>query len=206
MALDRHTKLELLVRTTFRKLISDTYATAKQKPLVVPGFDIPRGGSVDLIVPPKSGTIMGLVQRSDYVGAYKHTVGQLIGILVHYHEMSERDLREGLRAAQSHPDIEELQQGTIDPLKVSKRLVEDRREGNITLALVTELPEVPQQARELEANFFPIAALLQTWIPVPVKKKKLCSQVEFYAVDANATPPKIAPLPEALAHLLKMGS
>jgi hypothetical protein len=205
MAHDRYTKLELSVRTVFRKFLAEKLSAGKQHALVIPGFEVPRGGSVDLILGPKGGTTLGLMQRSDYVIAYKHSVGQLIGVLAHYHQMKDRELREGLRASQAH--AAEGEEGaaaapTFDALKVSKRLAEDRKEGEITLALVTELPEVPQQARELEANFYPIAVLLDAWLPSPVKKKKLCVGVEFYAVDANADPPRVAVLLDALRPML----
>ena len=36
----------------------------------------------------------------------------------------------------------------------------DRKAGKIIVALATDLPDVPQQAKELEANFFPIAKIL----------------------------------------------
>jgi len=204
MALDRHTKLELAVRTAFRKFISEQLATAKQKPVLVPGFEVPRGGNVDLVLDPKGGTVISLMQRSDYVVAYKHSVGQLIGVLAHYHEMKDRDIRDALRAAQAHPDSEELKQPPLNALKISKRLLDDRQAGEIKLALVTEIPEVPQQARELEANFGPIAELLHVWLPSAVKKQRLCSEVEFYAVDVNTAPAKVAVLTEAIKPLLKM--
>ena len=210
MAHDRYTKLELTVRTIFRTFLSEQLSVGKQHALVIPGFEVPRGGSVDLVLGPKGGTTLALMQRSDYVIAYKHSVGQLIGVLAHYHQMTDRELREGLRASQAHAEAEEAAPGatggggaaSFDPLKISKRLAEDRKAGEITLALVTELPEVPQQARELEANFYPIAVLLDTWLPSPVKKKKLCAGVQFYAVDANADPPKVAVLLDALRPML----
>jgi hypothetical protein len=204
MAHDRYTKLELSVRTVFRKFLAEKLSAGKQHALVIPSFEVPRGGSVDLVLGPKGGTTLALMQRSDYVIAYKHSVGQLIGVLAHYHQMNDRELREGLRASQAHAEAEGATPApaTFDPLKVSKRLAEDRKEGEITLALVTELPEVPQQARELEANFYPIAVLLDTWLPSPVKKKKLCGGVEFYAVDANADPPRVAALLDALRPML----
>ena len=208
MAHDRYTKLELSVRTVFRKFLAEKLSAGKQHALVIPGFEVPRGGSVDLVLGPKGGTTLALMQRSDYVIAYKHSVGQLIGVLAHYHQMKDRELREGLRASQAHSEAEAggapaaPAAPSFDPLKISKRLLEDRKAGEITLALVTELPEVPQQARELEANFYPIAVLLDTWLPSPVKKKKLCAGVEFYAVDANADPPRVAVLLDALRPML----
>jgi hypothetical protein len=204
MAHDRYTKLELTVRTIFRKHLADRLGSGKQRALVIAGFDIPRGGNVDLALGPKSGTTIAVMQRSDYVIAYKHSVGQLIGVLAHYHQMQDRELREALRAAQAHAEAEQGAAAVagFDALKISKRLLEDRKVGEITLALVTELPEVPQQAHELEANFCPLASLLDTWLPSPVKKKKLCAGVEFYAVDANAEPPRVALLDDALRPLL----
>ena len=204
MAHDRYTKLELSVRTVFRKFLAEQLSSGKQHALVIPGFDVPRGGNVDLVVGPKSGTTIGLMQRSDYVIAYKHSVGQLIGVLAHYYEMNDREFREALRATLAHAEAEGGGgvPAAFDPLKMSKRLLEDRKEGEIRLALVTELPEVPQQARELAANFYPVAALLDAWLPSPVKKKKLCSGVEFYVVDPNTDPPKVAVLGDALRPLL----
>src|SRR5512141_3091756 len=101
MAHDRYTKLELSVRTVFRKFLAEKLSAGKQHALVIPGFEVPRGGSVDLVLGPKGGTTLGLMQRSDYVIAYKHSVGQLIGVLAHYHQMKDRELREGLRASQA---------------------------------------------------------------------------------------------------------
>jgi hypothetical protein len=204
MALDRYAKLELLVRTAFRSFWTEKLSSAKQKALLVPGFDVPRGGNVDLLVGPKSGTVVCMMQRSDYVAAYKHTVGQMVGLLVHFHAMTDRELRDGLRAVQARPDFADVKPVTLDPLKISKRLLADLKEGDLTLALVTELPEVPQQARELEANFGPIAELLQAWLPSTVKKKKLCQTVEFYAVDPNTEPPRVATLWELMAPMLKV--
>jgi hypothetical protein len=203
MALDRHAKLELLVRTAFRNFWLEKLSSAKQKAVIIPGFEIPRGGNVDLVLGPKSGTAICFMQRSDYVAAFKHTVGQIIGLLVHYHQMTDREVREALRNIQSRTEVGELHPITFDVLKVSKRLLEDIKEGNLTVALVTELPEVPQQGKELQTNFYPIASLLQTWLPTPVKKKKLCDALEFYAVDPNTDPPKVMILEEALAPLLK---
>lgn len=202
MALDRHAKLEQLVRTAFRSYWADKLSTAKQKAIVIPGLDVPRGGNVDLVIAPKNGTVICLMQRSDYVSAYKHTVGQMVGVLAHVHAMADRELRDALRAVQARPETGEIKQVAIDPLKVSKRLVVDLAAGGITLALVTELPEVPQQAKELAANFYPIAELLETWLPSPVKKKKLCDSVELFVVDPNATPPKVTPLRDAIAPML----
>ncbi len=206
MTFDRHAKFELTLRAAFRNFWLDKLSSPKQKVLVIPGFEIPRGGNVDLLLAPQSGTILCLLQRSDYVAAYKHTVGQMIGILVHYHQMKDREVREALRTSQAHPDVEELKQTSIDVLRVSKRLLEDRQSGEITLALYTELPEVPQQARELEANFCPIGFLLETWLPSPIKKKRLCQSVEFYTVNTNVDPPKVVMLNEAIKPLLKMGA
>jgi hypothetical protein len=203
MALDKYVKLELRVRAAYRQFWVEKLSTGKQKPLIFPGYEIPRGGSVDLVLAPTVGTVICVLQRSDYVAAYKHTVGQTIGTLVHYHRMTDREVREAVRASQAHPDYAELKQGSFDELKVSKRLLTDAKEGEITLALVTELPEVPQQARELEANFFPIADLLQSWLPGAVKKKKLCKSFESYAVNPNVEPPTMALLTEALKPMLK---
>jgi hypothetical protein len=203
MAQDRYTKLELVLRGTLREHFAEKLSQAKQRATVVPGFEIPRAGSVDLILAPKKSTVIAVTQRSDYVAAYKHSVGQLVGVLAHYHQMSDRELREALRAAQAKPEIEEIKQPAFDPLKVSKRLAEDAKAGEVTLALVTEVPEVPQQAFELEAAFTPVSVLLETWLPTPVRKRKLCAGVEFYAVDASATPPTIAELRKAIEPMLK---
>ncbi len=203
MAQDRYAKLEALVRTALRQYFAEKLSAAKQRALVLPAFEIPRGGAVDVFLAPKAGTLIAVTQRSDYVAAYKHSVGQMIGVLAHYHQLGDREVRETIRAMLARPDVEELKQA-IDPLKVSKRMVEDAKAGAITLALVTELPEVPQQARELEAAFTPIATLLETWLPTPIKKRKLCDKVEFYAVDPNADPPTVKELPVALAPMLKL--
>ena len=203
MAQDRYAKLEALVRTALRQFFAEKLSAGKQRALVLPAFEVPRGGAVDVFLAPKAGTVIAVIQRSDYVAAYKHSVGQMIGVLAHYHQLGDREVRETLRAMLARPDVEELKQA-IDPLKVSKRMVEDAKAGAITLALVTELPEVPQQARELEAAFQPIALLLETWLPTPIKKRKLCDAVEFYAVDPNADPPTVKELGAALAPMLKL--
>lgn len=203
MAQDRYAKLEALVRSALRQFFAEKLSAGKQRALVLPAFEIPRGGAVDVFLAPKAGTVIAVIQRSDYVAAYKHSVGQMIGVLAHYHQLGDREVRETLRAMLARPDVEELKQA-IDPLKVSKRMVEDAKAGAITLALVTELPEVPQQARELEAAFRPIAVLLETWLPTPIKKRKLCDAVEFYAVDPNVDPPTIKELGAALEPMLKL--
>ncbi len=206
MALDRYAKLELAVRTAFREHLHQKLSNAKQKIVIFPGFEIPRGGSIDLIIKPKGGTILCMVQRSDYVAAYKHTVGQMFGIIAHCHNMQAREVREALRTCQNHPDMMDLKQGKVDILKISKRFVEDIKKGALTIALVTELPEVPQQAKELELNFFPIGAILQDMLTLSVKKKKLCEAVEFHAVNTNADPPKVALLKDSIKPLLKLTS
>jgi hypothetical protein len=203
MAQDRYAKLEALVRGALRQHFAERLSAGKQRALVLPAFEVPRGGAVDVFLAPKGGTLIAVIQRSDYVAAYKHSVGQMIGVLAHYHQLADREVRETLRAMLARPDVEELKQA-IDPLKVSKRMLEDAKAGAITLALVTELPEVPQQARELEAAFSPIATLLETWLPTPIKKRKLCDAVEFHAVDPNADPPTVKELGAALAPMLKL--
>jgi hypothetical protein len=204
MTIDRYLKQEMLVRTTFRTYWLEKLSSAKQKAQLIPGFEIPRGANLDIVLPPTGGTILCFHQRSDYVAAYKHSVGLMIGILVHYHQMNDREVREVLRACQSHPDFEQSKQTAFDVLHVSKRLLEDSKKGEVTLALVTELPEVPQQAKELQSNFFPIAQLLQGWLTMPLKKKKYCTAVEFYSVNTNADPPTVALLAEAIGPMLKM--
>jgi hypothetical protein len=203
MAMDKYAKLDLFIRTAFREFWCSKHASSRQKVLVVPAFEIPRYGSVDLYIHPKAGTTLGLILRSDYVAAYKHAVGQVVGGLAHYHQMSDREMREALRASKSHPDTAELKQGKIEVLKLAKQLQTDQKGGKIIVALATDLPEVPQQAKELEANFFPIAKILQTGLTATVKKKKICQSVEFYAVSQDNDPPKVAPLADAIKPLLK---
>lgn len=204
MATDKHLKVESLIRLAFWNYWSDNLSKAKQKAIIIPGFDIPRAGNVDILLPPKEGTTLCLVQRSDYVATYKHSVGQLVGILAHYHAIQDREMREILRGVQNHPDPPEIQQPAWDVLKISKRLIADCQSGDITMMLVTEIPEVPQQARELVANFYPIATLLRTWVITPVNKKKICRNIEFYAVDPNLDPPVVKPLTEALEPILHL--
>ena len=203
MAMDKYAKLDLLIRTAFREYWCDKHASGSQTVLVLPAFEIPRYGNVDLFVHPNSGTTLGLVLRSDYVAAYKHAVGSVVGGLAHYHQMEERETRGALRASKAHPDSAELKQGKIDVLKLGKQLEEDRKAGKITVALATDLPDVPQQAKELEANFFPIAKILQMGLTATVKKKKLCNAVEFYGVNQMEAPPKVASLDAAIKPLLK---
>lgn len=199
-------KLETLLRTEFREFWIKKHASGKQKVLFLPGFEIPRGGSADMYITPKAGTTLCLVHRCDYLAAYKHTVGNLLGLLAHFHLMQQRELREAIRAATTHPDAAELKQGKIDPLKLSKRMAEDLKAGKITLVVVTEVPEVPQQARELEANFFPIAKLLKSWLPSPIRKKKLCQDLEFYSVSTMVESASVTPLADAIKPMLKMSA
>lgn len=203
MAMDKYAKLDLLIRTAFRDFWFEKHGTKKSKVLVLPAFEIPRYGNLDLFIHPKETTTLGVVLRSDYVAAYKHAVGQLLGALAHYHRMKERELREAVRSCKDHPDMAELKQGKIDPLNISKQLQADRKAGRVVLAVATDLPEVPQQARELEANFFPIATILQAGLTTPIKKKKLCQSVDFFAVSQATDPPSVAPLAEAIKPLLK---
>jgi hypothetical protein len=204
MAMDKYAKLELAIRTAFRSFYITKLTSGRQKPLLLPGFEIPRAGAVDLYLAPKAGTTLCLVQRSDYVAAYKHTVGQLTGILAHYYLIDERGLREAVRGSKAHPDQSEIKQNKIEPLKASKRLEEDRKGGKVTIALVTELPDVPQQARELEANFLPIGRMLQTCLSTPIKKKKMCQALDFFTVNTVEDPPKVAPMLDAIKPLLSV--
>lgn len=201
--MDKYAKMDLFIRTAFRDFWCDKHSSARQKVLVLPAFEIPRFGTMDLYILPKGGTTLGLVLRSDYVAAYKHAVGQVIGGLAHYHRMKEREIREAVRACKDHPDIAELKQAKIDALKVSKQLQADRKAGKIDIVLATDLPDVPQQAKELEANFFPIAQILQTGLTTAIKKKKLCQSVEFFAVSQGPDAPKVALLADAIKPLLK---
>jgi len=202
MALDKYAKLDLLIRSEFRSFFFSKLSPGKQKPLLLPGFEIPRAGGVDLFMA-SSGTTLCLIQRSDYVAAYKHTIGQLVGSLSHYHLMDEREIREAVRSSKEHPDLIEFKQGKIEPLKVSKKLIEDRKAGKVSLALVTELPDVPQQARELQANFLPIGELLQVCLTTAIKKKKLCQAIDFFIVNPISEPAKITTMVEAIKPLLK---
>jgi hypothetical protein len=204
MTLDRHAKLELIVRSTFRKHIVGQLSAAKQPAIVIPGFEIPRGECVELILGPKAGTTIIVIQRSDYVTVYKHTVGVLVGILAHYHRMDDRQVRDALRIASGKLENEEEPQPALDALKLSKRIIADRQAGDVTLVLVTELPEVIQQGKELLANFIPVVSLLRAWIPLGTadgdkKKRKLCQGLDLYCVDTSVDPPTVSPLLEALA-------
>jgi len=210
MALDKYAKLELLIRTQFRAFYFSKLTSGRQKPVILPGFEIPRAGAVDLYVAPKAGTTLCLIQRSDYVAAYKHTVGQVTGVLAHYHLMEERAIREAVRGSKTHPDVPEIKtefkQSKIEPLKISKRLLADRKAGKITIALVTELPDVPQQARELEANFLPIGQLLQACLTTAIKKKKMCQSLDFYVVNPVEDPAKVTSMVDAIKPMLKAKS
>jgi hypothetical protein len=202
--MDKYAKLELLIRTAFREFYTDTLTSGRQKSLLLPAFEIPRAGAVDLFIAPKAGTHLCLVQRSDYVGAYKHTVGQLTGVLAHYRLMTDRQVREAIRASKSHPDLAELKQGKIDALKLSKRLVDDSKAGNIHMVLATELPDVPQQAQELQANFLPIWKLLQAQLTVAVKKKRLCQSLEAFSVNLTNDKSSVTSLTDAIKPMLKI--
>ena len=203
MAMDRYTKLEIQIRTSYRHFMLEKLSTGRSRAKVIPAFDIPRSETVDLFMGPKEGTTLALVQRFDYVTVYRHTVGQLVGTLAHYLGMTDREIRKSIRGSKDHPAMEELKQAKVEPLKVSKRLAADRKAGKISIALVTEIPEVAQQAKELQANFFPVLALLKAWFATPIKRKKLCAGVEFYAADISADPPMILPMDKALKPLLK---
>lgn len=203
MAMDRYTKLELQIRTAFRHFMLEKMSKGRSKARVVPAFDIPRSETVDLFVGPKEGTTLALVQRFDYVTVYRHTVGQLVGTLAHFREMTDRDVRKSIRGSKDHPAMEEMKQAKLEPLKISKRLAEDVKKGKVSIALVTELPEVAQQAKELQANFFPVLDLLKAWFSTAIKRKKLCAGVEFYAVNISADPSIVTPMAKALKPMLK---
>lgn len=203
MAMDRYTKLELKIRTAFREFILDKLASGRSKAQLIPAFDIPRSETVDLFVAPKAGATLALVQRFDYVTVYRHTVGQLVGTLGHFRKMNDREIRKALRASIDHPALEEMKQNKIEPLKLSKRLVSDIQAGKITLALVADLPEVPQQAKEFAANYDPIMPLIQTWFSTAIKRKKICQGVQFYTVNLSEDPPKVQPLEKAIKLLIK---
>ncbi len=204
MALDRYAKLELQIRTAFRDFWRDKLTKGRKKPILLPGFDIPRGETVDLYIGPDGGTTLCLVQRSDYVTVYKHTVGQLVGILTHYQGMDDRMLREAVRTSKAHGDLKEIKQARINVLKVSQSLAEERNKGNVTLLLVTDMPEVGQQAKELLANFQPVANLLSAWLVSAVKRKKLCRTLDYYSVQAPGgpeDPAKVVPMLKGLKKL-----
>lgn len=205
MAMDKYAKLELFIRTEFRAFYLGKLSKARSKAILLPGFEIPRAGQVDLYVVPKEGLHLCLVQRSDYVAAYKHTIGQFMGTLAHFHKMTDRELREAIRNSKAHPDMAELKQGKINALNLSKRFAEDRKAGKIQLVLVTELPEVPQQAKELEASFMPIANLVSTMISTAIKRKKLSLGLEVYCVAAGPDEAKVTTLATGIKPLLKGG-
>lgn len=205
MAMDKYAKLEMQLRNAFRVFWTDKLSKGRQKAMYIPKFLIPRSEKVDLILGPKEGTTICLTQRSDYVGVYRHTVGQMIGALAHYHQMTDRQIREALRVAKVHPDVAELKQSKIDAVRTSKRLISDKKSGKLSVILVTEVPEVPQQAKELEANFMPLAALLKVWMCSAIKRKKLCKTVDFYAVSLGPDEESnlVLPLKKAIATLTK---
>ncbi len=61
-------------------------------------------------------------------------------------------------------------------------------------------------AKELEANFVPIVEILQAGLTTPIKKKKLCQSLEFFAVTQATDPPSVLPLFEAIKPLIKAAS
>lgn len=204
MAMDRYAKLELQIRTSFRDFWESKLTSGRKKPILLPGFEIPRAETVDLWVAPEKGTTLCLIQRSDYVTVYKHTVGQLVGVLAHYQQMDDRILREAVRTSKAHADLKELKQPKINVLKLSQRLAEERDKGLINLVLVIDLPEVGQQAKELLANFEPVAQVLSAWLISAVKRKKLSKSLDFYAVAMGAGPdgtPKVIPMLKGLKKL-----
>ncbi len=203
MAMDRYTKLEIQIRSAFRHFMLEKLSKGRSKAKVIPAFDIPRSETVDLFMGPKEGTTLALVQRFDYVTVYRHTVGQLVGTLAHFRGMTDREVRKSIRGSKDHPAMEEMKQAKVEPLKASRRLAEDVKKGKISIALVTELPEVAQQAKELGANFFPVLDLLKAWFSTAIKRKKLCAGVEFYAADISADPSTVAPMAKALKPMLK---
>ena len=204
MGMDRYAKLELQIRTSFRDFLQAKLTKARKKPTLLPGFEIPRAETVDMYLAPDKGTTICLVQRSDYVTVYKHTVGQLVGVLAHYQTMDDRLLREAVRNSKIHADLKEIKQPKLNVLKLSQRLAEDRDKGLVSVALVIDLPEVGQQAKELIANFEPVAQLLSPWMVSAVKRKKLCRSVDFYAVALGMGPdavPKVMPMLKGLQKL-----
>lgn len=204
MAMDRYAKLELQIRTSFRDFQESKLTSGRKKPILLPGFEIPRAETVDLYLGPDKGTTLCLIQRSDYVTVYKHTVGQLVGVLAHYQQMDDRLLREAVRTSKAHADLKEIKQPKINVLKLSQRLAEERDKGLINLALVIDLPEVGQQAKELMANFEPVAQLLSAWLISAIKRKKVCKAVDFYAVAMGAGPDgeaKVIPMLKGLKKL-----
>ncbi len=204
MAMDRYAKLELQIRTSFRDFWRAKLTKGRSKPILLPGFDIPRGETVDLFLHPDKGTTLCLVQRSDYVTVYKHTVGQLVGVLTHYQGMDDRMLREAVRNSKAHNDLKDVKQPKINVLKLSQRLAEERAKGLITLVLVTDLPEVGQQAKELLANFEPVASLMGAWLTSAVKRKKLCRSLDFYSVQMPGGPDQEAKVVPMLKGLKKL--
>lgn len=206
MAHDRYTKLELQIRLTFRDFWLKKLASGRKKVVYLPQVEVPRGETVDLFLAPDGGTTICLSARSDYVMVYRHTVGQMLGTLTHYHQMDNRQLREAVRTARSHPDTEDIKQGRINVLNTAKRLAADQEAGQITVVLVTEVPEVPQQGHELGANVLPILAHLQKWLVAPVKgKQRLCQAVKAFAVTLGDEP-KVTALDKALAPMIKKDS
>ncbi len=205
MAIDKHSKLEQELRISFREYLLGKDIKGKQKAIFVPRFSIPRSEQVDLVLAPKEGTTLFLTQRADFLSVYRHTVGQLVGVLVHLHKMTDRQVREALRVCKEHPDLLELKQGQLDTLTTSKRLISDKKAGKLTIALVTDVPEVVEQARELAENFLGIANLLNVWMTTAVKRKKLCQSVDFYALKSGpqGQPPLIQPLKAALMEMIK---
>jgi len=202
--MDRYAKLELQIRTSFRDFWQTKLTKGRKKPILLPGFEIPRAETVDLYLAPDKGTTLCLIQRSDYVTVYKHTVGQLVGVLAHFQKMDDRLLREAVRNSKAHADLKEIKQPKINVLKLSQRLAEERDKGLITVVLVIDLPEVGQQAKELLANFEPVAQLLSPWMVSAVKRKKLCRSVDFFAVAQGVGPDaeaKVVPMLKGLQKL-----
>lgn len=203
MAQDRYAKLELAIRDGFRSFFLEELSTKKERAVLLPGFDVPRADSVDLYLDGAGSVWLGVVQRSDYVSVYRHTVGQLIGTLVHFHRMTARQLREAVRASKQHPDQERLKQGRINALNTSKRLDADRKAGNVSLVLATELPDVPQQGRELHANLMPILDELRTYLCASIKKRRICQNLRAYGVLIGQEGTDVIPLAQVLKPMLK---
>ena len=88
-------------------------------------------------------------------------------------------------------------------LKVSKRLLADRKAGKIYHRPGHRAPGCATAGPELEANFLPIGQLLQACLTQAIKKKKMCQSLDFFSVNPIEDPAKVTSMVDAIKPMLK---
>lgn len=195
MGFNRQVNIEAVIRSTFRRFLQIKLSTTKQKAIVLPDFDIPHAATVDLVLSVKRGLSISITQRLDSVISYKHTVGLIAGIVAHFQNLSESDMRERLKKLEAGEEYRALNESPLETLKLSRRMLEDRAAGNVSFALATNYPDIPEQTNELANHFFPVARVLQAWLSCDVGGRSLCKGIDIYSVDTSLSPANIVPIP-----------